>query len=90
MKQITQYQAFDGETFATEAECRTHEAGLSHMRLVGLTAEQVEAAIARTDPDLAKAIEDVGAKIARVRRESGELRRTRKSSEPPMAPGSEG
>jgi hypothetical protein len=91
MKQVTQYESFDGKRFDTEAECRSHEAGLSHMRLVGLTIEQVVAAIARTDAELALAIEYVGAKIARARRESGDLRRERKgkTQDAPLAPGGE-
>jgi hypothetical protein len=91
MKQVTQYESFDGKRFDTEAECKTHEAGLSHMRLVGLTVDQIEAAIARTDIELADAIEAVGAKIARARRESGDLRRERKgkTQDAPMAPGGE-
>ena len=91
MKQVVQFESFDGSRFDSEAECRSHEAGLSHMRLVGLTAEQVAAAVSRADTDLADAIEAVGAKIARARRESGDLRRERKGKTPdaPAAPGGE-
>ncbi len=91
MKTVTAYQAFDGQRFDSESECKTHEGGLSHMRLVGLTAEDIEDAISRANVDLADAIEAVGAKIARARRESGDLRRERKGKiqEPPVAPGVE-
>jgi hypothetical protein len=91
MKTVTKYEAFDGETFATQEECAAHEASCVQMRLIGLSLEQVEAAIKREDAELADAIEAVGAKIARARRESGELRRERRKSEPtgePLAPGS--
>jgi hypothetical protein len=91
VKQVTQFEAFDVQRFDSESECKTHEGGLSHMRLVGLTAEDIEDAISRDNVDLADAIEAVGAKIARARRESGDLRRERKGKiqGPPMAPGSE-
>ena len=92
MKAITKFEAFDGEVFPTQEECIAHEASCVQMRLIGLTGDQVEAAIKREDVDLADAIEAVGAKIARARRESGDLRRIRKSGgEPvgiPLAPGS--
>jgi hypothetical protein len=91
MKAITKFEAFDGEVFPTQEECLAHEASCVQMRLIGLTGDQIEAAIKREDPELANAIEAVGVKIARARRESGELRRARKTSEPrgtPLAPGS--
>jgi hypothetical protein len=91
MKTVTAYQAFDGAQFSTEAECKAHEGGLSHMRLVGLTIEQVEAGIARTDVELADALETVGARVRRTRIAGGEFKRERKgkTQEPPLAPGSE-
>jgi hypothetical protein len=77
MKQVTAYESFDGVTFATAAECRQHERDQAPARLVGLTAEQVAAAMDRSDADLAEAFETVGARIAAARREAGDLKRRR-------------
>ena len=35
--QITMFEAFDGQKFATAQKCREYEAESIHMRLVGLT-----------------------------------------------------
>lgn len=78
MKIVTKYVAFDGCTFNSEAECRAYEAKLAHVRLVDLKIEQIEAALSGADPDLADAIEQIGTRIARSRRERGELRHQRK------------
>ena len=75
--------AFDGKTFATAEECKAYEAQHVGAQLVGLTIEQVNAAISREDVELADAIEKVGARIAATRREGGDLRRQRKA---PAAP----
>ena len=72
------YLAFDGKVFESVEECAAHEAARPEARVVGLTADQVAAALARTDVDLADAFEALGSKIARARRESGDLKRTRK------------
>jgi hypothetical protein len=81
MKQVTAYESFDGRTFATAAECRQHEKDQAPARLVGLTAEQVAAAMDRRDADLAEAFETVGARIAAARREAGDLKRRRAPAE---------
>jgi ABC-type taurine transport system substrate-binding protein len=93
------FLAFDGKVFETVEECAAHEAAKPEARVVGLTPEQVAAALARTDIDLADAFEAIGSKIARARRESGDLKRTRKGNNPvgdvtaeefagvPLAPG---
>jgi len=44
-------------------------------KLAGLSVERIEAALSRTDTVLADALEMAGAKIAKTRRESGEMRR---------------
>lgn len=94
MKEIvtTTYEAFDGARFATASECRAHERERSHLLLVNLTLEQVEAAMSRKDADLADAIELCGLKINRERRADGDLKRQRQPkpasetpSEPPAA-----
>ena len=97
MKTITHFQAFDGQQFDDEAECRAYEAARPELALVGLSLEEVTAALNRTDEALADAIEAIGARLARDRRNSGSLKRTRKSNgaaEPeheaagvPLAPG---
>ena len=97
MKTITRFEAFDGTAFDDEAECRAYEAARPELALVGLSLEEVTAALNRTDEGLADAIEAIGARLARDRRNSGSLKRTRKSNgaaEPeheaagvPLAPG---
>ena len=79
-EQTTTYVAFDGKRFDSATECRAYEKANAHRQLVGLTAEQVDAAIARTDTDLADAIEAAGDAIRKARLGSGELRRKRKGS----------
>ena len=79
MKTRMVYEAFDGTPFNTEAECRAHEKRFAHGRLVGLTVDQLEAALSGVDAELADAIEVVGAKIGRDRRERGEMKRERSS-----------
>jgi hypothetical protein len=56
----------------------SYQAATLAQRLAGLTVEQIEAALARKDSALADMIEEAGTKIARARRESGDLRRERK------------
>lgn len=88
MKRVVteQWIAFDGVPFpigaageaAAESACRAYEAKLAHVRLVDLKIEQIEAALSGSDPDLADAIEQIGARIGRARRERGELKRGHK------------
>jgi len=87
----TNYVAFDGVPHPTEAECRAYEKRLAHIRLVGLTIEQVEAALSRTDPELADAIEVIGSRIARARLADGDRKHERKSApKPGEAPATNG
>jgi hypothetical protein len=51
------FLAFDGKVFESVEECAAHEAARPEARVVGLTADQVAAALARTDADLAGAAE---------------------------------
>ena len=77
--QTTRWKTFDGLDFATEAEAVKHEAEHYQQALVGLTAEQVAAAVAR-QPDaigIANALEKAGTTIAKVRLAQGERRRAR-------------
>ena len=83
MKQITKFVAFDGVEFTTESACRSHESDNAHKLLIGLTAEQIDAAIAGEQEDIAEALETVGAKIARDRRARGELKRKRAPKDAP-------
>lgn len=75
MREVRIYAAFDGTRFDTADECRAHEASNIESRLIGLTAEQLAAAVARTDTELGDAIEQVAGRIARARREAGDLKR---------------
>ena len=80
MKIVQKFQAFDGVEFNSEADCRAYEKRNAHQRLVGLSIDQVEAALSGADAELADAIEILGAKIARDRRERGEMKRQRGAS----------
>lgn len=98
MKRVVteQWVAFDGVPFpigaagedAAETACRAYERRLAHMRLVGLTIEQVEAALSRADPELADAFEVIGSRIARARLAAGEQKYERKpnAKEAPLDP----
>ena len=82
MKQINVWQAVDGVNFNTEEECRVHEADHPEWLLIGLTLEDVEAAINKSVGTIADALEAVGARIARQRRARGEFKRQRGSAAP--------
>lgn len=85
MKIEPRYIAFNGEEFKTQEECKTYESEHIESFLVGLTIEEVRAALKR-EPDavgLSDAIEDLGNRIANTRRKSGELRVVRKPKTPP-------
>jgi hypothetical protein len=77
VKTITKFVAFDDTEFETEAHCRAHEFTNAHKLLVGLSLETVERALVGDQDDVAEAIEVVGAKLARARRERGDLKRRR-------------
>ncbi len=64
----------------------THTPMTLEQRLAGLTIEQITDALSRKDSVLADAIEAAGAKIAKARRDSGELRRTRAPKETVASP----
>jgi hypothetical protein len=83
MKQIpgTIYQAFDGVLFVDEKACVEYEAQNWRLLLVGLTIEQVDAAIDRLDTNRADSFEKAGQRIARKRLADGERRR--KAPNPP-------
>ena len=73
--QRTIYLSFDGVEFETATDCREWERDNAGKRLVALTAEQVEAALTRADPELADAIETVGERIKRKRLDDGDYKR---------------
>lgn len=78
MKVIQRYEAEDGSTFETEGECRNHEDQLPFVRLL----EDVESAV-KADAAFAAKIEALGTRLARERRERGEMRRERKPKDEP-------
>ncbi len=82
MKTRTVFVAFDDAVFDTAEACRAHEAAHVETRLVGLTIERVQAAVNREEGEieLADAIEELGNRIAKARREAGEFRRGRKAA----------
>lgn len=91
MTPITKYLSFDGIEFPDADACRRHEAENFAARLVGLTAEQVAAALTREDPELAEGFETAGKVIRELRIKAGDLKRARngeglrKGAAPPLA-----
>ncbi len=73
MRTIQIFEAFDGTRFEERADCERHEAENIDLRLVGLTIEQVRAALDLTDAELAHAIEQIAAEIGQARREAKKL-----------------
>ena len=73
MRKVEKWFADDETEFETEAECVEYEASLPTLRLIN----DLEKRIAE-DPDFAERIERLGARIAKERRERGELKRARK------------
>ena len=80
MKKLEMFEAFDGTRFDDAEACKAYEAQHAEGRLVGLTLDQIKAALARTDVELADVLEDIGARIARTRRASGDMRRHAKGA----------
>ena len=78
MKIVQKFVADDGTEFDDEIDCAAHE---EMMPFAALTA-QVEDAVIRSAA-FADKIEEIGARVARVRRARGELKRTRKPTETP-------
>jgi hypothetical protein len=80
MREVTRtvYESFDGRAFDTAAECRAHERENVHLALVGLTIEQVDAALSRDNKHLGDAIEAVALRIRQKRIEDGDLKRARR------------
>ena len=77
------FLAFDGTPFLTEKDCVAYEDGHWHKQLVGMTLEQVIAALERNDIDRANAFERAARKIAKLRVEAGDrLRAPKKADEP--------
>lgn len=75
VQQVTKYRADDGREFNSEADCLAYEKSPEAFALVGLTFDQVVAAMERRDAALAAIIEDLGARIRRERQASGDKRR---------------
>jgi len=84
MKQTKVFEADDGTQFPTAAECKVYEEyGYLYDLLSALDSAQIRDALDRTDVKLADAFERAGGIIAAKRRESGELRRRKKSGQKP-------
>lgn len=68
----TVWKAFDGSTFLTFEEAKSHEDTNFSALLVGLTAEQIGAALDRKPEaiHIADALEKAGSIIGRARREA--------------------
>lgn len=70
MKKITLYQTRDGKQFETEALALAHENEHPEAVIVGLTVEEIGLALGGNEPDIAEALEKLGAYIANMRREA--------------------
>lgn len=86
---IEAWKALDGTLFLTEAECNAHNLKDPKKALVGLTEEQVEQMLDRTDVSRADALEAAARIVVKKRLASGNLRRQRKSAAPPPPPSNE-
>ncbi len=84
MRRFEMFEAFDGQRFDSADACKAHEAKHIESRLVGLTIEQVQAALAREDIELADAFEQIGGRIERARVAAGDLRRKPKKADTQM------
>lgn len=76
-RQVPRWFAFDGTDYPTRAECEEYEETHFQRALVGLTAEQVAAALER-DPKVrgvSDALERAGTLVARARLKAGERKR---------------
>ena len=80
MRAVTTYIADDGTSFETREACEAHEAAGFARQFVGLTIDQVDAALARTNVPLADAFEAIGNRISKARLDAGELRRRSKKA----------
>lgn len=81
MTPITKYLSFDGIEFPTKEECLKHEADNFAARLVGLTAEQVAAALTRENIEIADALESAGKIVTKLRIDAGDLKRSRSTKQ---------
>ena len=73
MRKIEKYEADDGSVFDTLEEAEHYETHLPLLKFM----QEIETRVAE-NPDFADRIEKLGAKIAKERRERGELKRARK------------
>jgi hypothetical protein len=80
MKRTSGFTADDGTWFATRAECKAHEEWKHLVEILsGLEPFQVAAAMHIEDHDLANDFMRASNIIAKKRRESGDVKRTRKA-----------
>lgn len=80
MKKSHVFEAKDGTTFQTAEACKKHEDQIFFGQLCELTTLDVMESLDRTNVPLADAFERAGNIIAAKRRESGELKRTKKAA----------
>jgi hypothetical protein len=87
MRQVIEYESDDGKRFPTADEARAHEDMLAFEALVDLDRDELSAALQRKPgfETISDALEKAGAKIAKARREAGELKRERRAKEEPAA-----
>jgi hypothetical protein len=82
MKRSQIFEAEDGTTFATAAECRRYEEIVSLSSVLGnLEPKDIHAGLIREHAELADALERAGSIIAAKRRQDGELKRASKASD---------
>ena len=78
-KSIVVYEAWDGTRFDSVSDCLRYERDQSTLRIVGLTEDQVMAALSYEEParEIADALEIIGFKIRTARRAKGLFKRER-------------
>jgi hypothetical protein len=84
VKQITRYQTDDGEMFDTAEAAKVHEDTIAFRALLGLDESDLSCALQRLKgfEHISDALELAGGRVAKLRRESGDLRRRAKGEEP--------
>lgn len=91
MKTTQIFEAEDGTTFPNAEECRAYEADAALRQLVGLTIEDIKAAVTYQNKSLAKVIEATARRVIAARIDAGDMspRGRKKAGESAAAEGVE-
>lgn len=83
---VTRHRCNDGREFDTAEEAAAYEAEHPEVVLIGLILEDIEDALVGKAPDVADALEKLGARCAESRRAAGNFKRARKGSSDELPP----